>query len=196
LYLGHLATGKIVRPTFKSPNRIKTKPDEWVITENAFEPLIDTKTYELVSDMLKTKRREMKDHEGLGLVNEFAGVIKCADCGCAMATKTQKFQRKNHVHISRSYVCNRNRRHHIPICTLHYIRYDVVYQLVLQAIQKYAALSKEDKSEMAKQLAEAGNHQQSFQTAQCKKELKTAEKRLRSLTGLWRSCMRNTFPSG
>ena len=184
LYIGHLATGKIVRPSFKSPKRIKTKPDEWVVTENAFEPLIDLNTFKLVSEMLKTKRREMKDHQGLGLINEFAGVIKCADCGCAMTTKTQKFQRKNHMHVSRSYVCNRNRRHHIPICTLHYVRYDVVYQLVLQSIQKYAALSKEDKAAMAKQLAEAGNHQQQYELTQCRKELKSMGKRLPELDRL------------
>ena len=101
-----------------------------------------------------------------------------------MATRTQTVQRKKGLVINRSYVCNRYLRHHIHQCTLHYVRYDVVYQLVLQSIQKYAVLSQSDKSEMAKQLAEAGNHQQSFQLTQCKKELKAAEKRLAELDRL------------
>lgn len=184
VYAGHLVTGKYVKPSFKSPKRIKKTADEAKITENAFEPLIDPNTFELVCEMKKTKRREMKERNDLGLVNEFAGIIKCADCGCAMATRTQVKECKNHTRVSRSYVCNRYLRHHIHQCTLHYIRYDVVYQLVLRSIQKYAALSKEDKAAMAKQLAEAGTHQQDYETSQAKREIKASEKRLKELERL------------
>jgi len=184
VYAGHLVTGTQSRPSYKSQKRLKKKAADATITENAFEPIIDENTFEIVCKLKETKRREMKEQSGLELVNEFAGVIKCADCGCAMVAKTQKIQRKKGLVFSRNYVCGRYLRNHVHQCTLHHIRYDAVYQLVLRSIQKYAALSKEDRAEMAKQLAEAGNHQQSFQTAQCKKELKAAEKRLAELDRL------------
>jgi len=184
VYAGHLVTGKYVKPSFKSPKRIRMKPEDCIITENAFEPLIDPDSFELVCELLKTKRREMKAHNDLGLINEFAGVIKCADCGCAMATRTQTHQGKKRLRISRSYICNRYVRHSIHQCTLHYIRYDVVYSLVLRSIQKYAALSREDREGLARQLAEAGNHQQKYEAEQCRKELKAAQRRLPELDRL------------
>lgn len=54
----------------------------------------------------------------------------------------------------------------------------------MQSIQKYAALSKEDKAALAKQFAEAGNHQQAFEISQAKKEIKASEKRLKDLERL------------
>lgn len=44
--------------------------------------------------------------------------------------------------------------------------------------------SKEDGAAMAKQLLEAGNHQQAFETSQTKKEIKASEKRLGELVRL------------
>jgi hypothetical protein len=54
IYIGHLVTGKYVSPSFKM-KRVKVGADERIITENAFEPLINPDTFELVCKLKETK---------------------------------------------------------------------------------------------------------------------------------------------
>jgi hypothetical protein len=177
-------TGKYVKPSFKSVKRIKMKPEDCTLTENAFEALIDPGKFARVCELLQTKRRAMKARNDLNLVNEFAGIIKCADCGCSMAARTQTHQVKKRFRVSRNYVCGRYLRHSIHRYSLHYIKYSDVYDLVLRSIKTFAALAIEDKESLARQLAEMGNHQQKHEAEQCRRELKSAQKRLPELDRL------------
>lgn len=184
-YIGCVSSQTQYSVSMKTQKRKARKPEDWIVVENCHEPIIDRATWDIVQNALETKRREMNEkNRSYGFVNEFAGVIKCTDCGANMGHRVKTYEGKRKTTISRHYACKTYVSSIQRPCTFHRIRHEVLYELVLRSIQKHAALSQSDKTAMAKQLLTAGNHQQAFEISQAKKEIRASEKRLKDLERL------------
>ena len=66
-YLGHLANFKHEKPSFKSKKFITKPREEWLIFENAHEPIVTQEVWELAQRMRETKRRQEADTMGVFL---------------------------------------------------------------------------------------------------------------------------------
>jgi DNA invertase Pin-like site-specific DNA recombinase len=146
IYLGDMVQGVYECSQFKrTPNKRKP-PEEWIITPNTHEPIIDTEMWEYVQKCIDSRIRVIRNNT----VQLFAGFVKCEDCGYSMAySNSQNIEQ---------YTCGQYRRHGKNFCSCHYIRKDLLEQVVLDDICKYAKLAKGKSEELAKHLQQlSGN---------------------------------------
>ena len=85
VYIGDLVQGKTGTPNYKVRKLMKKDPSEWIVVEDAHEPLISHSDFSAVQTMLARDRRACGDPENAGL---FSGFLFCGDCGQSMVRKT------------------------------------------------------------------------------------------------------------
>ena len=68
------------KKSYKSKQKIKNNPSEWVIFENTHEAIIDQDTYDIVQRIRDGRRRPTP----LGTMPVLSGMLFCADCGAKM----------------------------------------------------------------------------------------------------------------
>jgi hypothetical protein len=76
--------------------------------------------------MIASRRRKQKD----GTTQIFSGLVKCADCGWSLAYGVNR-QNKNPY---AQYHCSKYGQG-LRQCSMHYIRYDVLYSYILSRLQ-------------------------------------------------------------
>lgn len=135
VYLGHTAQGKTSKLTLKSHHTIRNSKEDWIIIENTHEPIISKKTFDRVRSFSGLRKIETKDQ----FVNLFSGIARCADCGRNMSsTGTRKKGAKANL------VCGGYKLYGSKECTNHFIDYDVLYNLVLEDINKQISITEEE----------------------------------------------------
>jgi DNA invertase Pin-like site-specific DNA recombinase len=140
VYLGHMVSQKSKPTSFKNRRPIKLPEEEYVVVNNTHEPLVTEDEFEIAQKVIRKKQRWNK-HE---FVNIFSGLLKCNDCGSGLVLHAPV--RNGIVH--NSYVCNRYRQRS-KYCTTHYIRYDDIYNMVLESIQEKQQFVKAHQNELA-----------------------------------------------
>ena len=98
VYIGDLIQGKTGTPNYKVRKLMKKDPSEWIVVEDAHEPLISHSDFSAVQTMLARDRRACGDPENAGL---FSGFLFCGDCGQSMVRKIVPSAKKKYVY----YVC-------------------------------------------------------------------------------------------
>jgi len=140
IYLGDMVQGIYDCPRFRrTPPKRKPK-SEWIITPGTHEPLVDKETWEFVQKRIDARHRPTKSN----VIQLFSGFIKCEDCGRALSLSSAKGVEY--------YSCSAYRRYGRSVCTSHYIRKDVLEQVVLDDIWKYAKLAKHEMDDLTQQL--------------------------------------------
>ncbi|MCD6321922.1 MAG: recombinase family protein [Clostridiales bacterium] len=139
-YIGDMVQGIYECPSFKrGPN--KRKPtEEWYITPNTHEPIVDNKTWKRVQLFISSRKRVTKSNE----IQLFAGFVKCSDCGYALSY--------SYSQGIPQYSCGQYRRHGKKACSCHYIRKDKLEEAVLEDIKQYTRFANEDQSVFLKRL--------------------------------------------
>jgi len=99
----------------------------------------------------------------------FAGLLKCEDCG--------KFMGYSNTHGSEYYSCSSYRRHGKDFCTIHYIRKDVLEQVVLDDIRKYSKLAKNEADNLTRQIREQNGDKDAKQIKALTAEIKKLSER-------------------
>ena len=106
-----------------------------VSVENTHEAIISEEVFQKVQELIASRRRKRRN----GTTQIFAGLIKCADCGWSLAYGENK-QNKNPYGY---YHCSKNGQG-LRQCSMHYIRYDVLYAYVLARLQYWSMLAQKD----------------------------------------------------
>lgn len=125
MYLGDMVQGKTHRKIMKGKATMNDKKD-WVIVKGTHEPIIDKDLWESVQRQFAVDTRQDIIDGMQNNVHIFAGLIVCADCKRAMS--------KNKTNKTFYYVCSSNKRY--GKCTRHAIKYDVIYNIVLEDLNK------------------------------------------------------------
>ena len=115
-YAGDLAQGRRRKLSYKSKKSVSLPPEEWVVVEDAHEPIVDRETFTRAAALLQGHRR---GGGGGGEAHPLAGLVRCMDCGAAMV-KTSTVYRG----VRRSYLrCSLHARDP-RACTGHAVRLD------------------------------------------------------------------------
>jgi len=173
VYLGHTVSQKQTSISFKNKSLINRPEEEHVVVLNTHEPLVDQDEFDIAQKVFKIRNRGNK----FGFDNIFVGVLKCSDCGSGLAIQ---YPSESNGRPFFSYSCNRYRQHS-KYCTTHYIRYDDVYQIVLDGIQekqRFVQAHSEELAQYAQQLADRGAD---IELKQMRSELEKASKRCAEL---------------
>ena len=101
--------------------------------------------------------------------------ISCADCGKKMFHKQGKTGREK---VHDEYVCSSYRHHSKEkLCTCHYIRVEVVEQLILETIRRVSAYAKTNEAEFMERVRQESALQQETAVKDNKKLLTKAKRR-------------------
>ena len=167
-YIGHTIHYRETNISFKNKRRIRKPQSEWVRVENTQEPIISEQVFRQVQEQIANRRRKCKD----GTTQIFSGLVKCADCGWSLSYGENRQNSKPYGHYHCSKYGQGTRQ-----CSMHYIRYDVLYAYVLSRLQYWSGLVQHDEERLLKRLLNATDKGQAAARKKQAAELKKAEKR-------------------
>ncbi len=127
-YIGNLALGKTRSDIFFGKTQKILPKNEWVITEDNHEPIINKSDFKLVETLLSKDTRITLTTQ---TVNLFAGILICADCEANLVCSNVKKKYKTYEY----FMCSTNKNE--KTCTPHRISYDFLYDNVLLSIKNY-----------------------------------------------------------
>lgn len=81
VYTGSMVQHKTEIKAYNIHKKIQVPKDDWYVFENAHQPIIDNETFNIVQNMLKTKRVHIETTENL---SKYTGLLFCKECGRAM----------------------------------------------------------------------------------------------------------------
>ena len=125
-YTGCTCNFKTYSKSYKLKKRIPNNPEDMFIVPDTQEAIVSQAQWDRVQELRKNKRRPVKaERQGL-----FSGLLFCADCGGKLHFATSKsFEGKQDHYVCNNYKSNRG------TCTAHYIREDVLREIVLERIR-------------------------------------------------------------
>ncbi|GFI48085.1 hypothetical protein IMSAGC019_03411 [Lachnospiraceae bacterium] len=174
-YIGVTENFKSTRLGFKSKKRIPTAKEMRTYIENAHTPLIDRELWDKVQMIRANKRRPTKN----GATSIFTGLLECADCG----TKLSLSSSKSYLYFRCSKYKGNSRS---GVCTQHYVREDVLYQLVLKQLQHFLSYLQQFERVFIRQQIDTTLAERRYELSAKQKQIEKDEKRMEELDRLFR----------
>ena len=179
VYIGHSIHNRQTNISFKNKKKIRKAKEEWFKVENTHEPIISKDLWDQAQAHINSRKRPQKNGE----TQIFAGLLKCADCGWGL--RFLRTKPADCVKERRIFTCTTYSEYGKEHCTIHYIRYDVVYEAVLKRLQYWIGQAQSDENALLDRLLRSGDRQREAEMARAKKDLAKAEKRLGELDDLF-----------
>jgi len=176
LYIGNNVCNRASVISFKAKKQIRNPKSEWVRVEGTHEAIISKDVFDRVQQQISNRRRQQKD----GTTQIFAGLVKCADCGWTM-----RFGRQSNGNHPGYYACGKYFQAVNRPCSMHFIRYDVLYAYILDRLQFWAALASTDEQKLLEHLLQNGGQNRAVERKKQAAELRKAEKRKIAVTELF-----------
>ena len=175
-YIGHSVHNKQSNISFKNKKKVRKPQEEWYCVENTHEAIISEEAFQKVQELIASRRRRQKN----GTTQIFSGLVKCADCGWSLAYGVNSQNKNPYAH----YHCSKYGQG-LRQCSMHYIRYDVLYAYVLARLQYWSVLVQKDEDKLLKRLLNASDRERNSAKKKQAAELKKAEKRKAEVDGLF-----------
>lgn len=188
-YMGDTVNFRTKKLSYKDKTAVKNDSDEIVVFTDAHEAIIDRKTWYMVQELRKTKRRINTEGES----NPFVGKIFCADCGGKMHYRNEgkragrKWRGLPDGSVRTTPACyncgNYNNSHDQSgkVCCSHNIQAKVIDQLVLETIQYACKSVRMDERAFVESIRSASEIREQSEAKKLKAALKHQEKRYAEL---------------
>lgn len=175
-YIGNSVHNKQTNISFKDKRKVRKSESEWWRVENTHEAIISKEDFQTVQGMIASRRRKQKD----GTTQIFSGLVSCADCGWSLAYGMNK-QNKNPYGYYRCSKYGQGLRQ----CSMHYIRYDVLYSYILSRLQYWFNEVQQNESQLLETLLKSSDSERSSARKKAASELKKAQKRQAEIDALF-----------
>jgi DNA invertase Pin-like site-specific DNA recombinase len=180
-YLGMTINFKTYSKSYKDNRPRLNTPDKHMIFEDSHPAIIDTETWEIVRRMREHKRRAPRYGDN-GL---FSGSVYCSDCKAKLYFSTREIwnKAKTLARYEGAYSCSAYRKQ-VQFqdtgrrCTCHYIREEVLEQIVLDDLQELLALILQDEKRFVRLVMDKSQQDQERETQGKRKELAKLKKRI------------------
>lgn len=188
-YMGDTVNFRTKKLSYKDKTAVRNDSDEIVVFTDTHEAIIDRKTWYMVQELRKTKRRINTEGES----NPFVGKIFCADCGGKMHYRNEgKRAGRNWRGLPDGsvrttpacYNCgNYNNSHDQSgkVCCSHNIQAKVIDQFVLETIQYACKSVRMDERAFVESIRSASEIREQSEAKKLKAALKHQEKRYAEL---------------
>lgn len=188
-YMGDTVNFRTKKLSYKDKTAVKNDSDEIVVFTDTHEAIIDRKTWYMVQELRKTKRRINTEGES----NPFVGKIFCADCGGKMHYRNEgkragrKWRGLPDGSVRTTPVCyncgNYNNSHDQSgkVCCSHNIQAKVIDQFVLETIQYACKSVRMDERAFVESIRSASEIREQSEAKKLKAALKHQEKRYAEL---------------
>ena len=171
-YTGCTCNFKTYSKSYKLKKRIPNAIEDMCIFPDTQEAIVSQAQWDRVQELRKNKRRPVKaERQGL-----FAGLVYCADCGSKLHFATCKgFEGKQDHYRCSKYKSGRGE------CSAHYIREDVLRELVLERIRAVNAYIRQDVEGFQEEWLQCRRSDQERNIREDRKRVEQAKKRLADL---------------
>ena len=188
-YMGDTVNFRTKKLSYKDKVAVKNDSDEIVVFTDTHEAIIDRKTWYMVQELRKTKRRINTEGES----NPFVGKIFCADCGGKMHYRNEgkragrKWRGLPDGSVRTTPACyncgNYNNSHDQSgkVCCSHNIQAKVIDQFVLETIQYACKSVRMDERAFVESSRSASEIWEQSEAKKLKAALKHQEKRYAEL---------------
>lgn len=188
-YMGDTVNFRTKKLSYKDKVAVKNDSDEIVVFTDTHEAIIDRKTWYMVQELRKTKRRIKTEGES----NPFVGKIFCADCGGKMHYRNEgkragrKWRGLPDGSVRTTPACyncgNYNNSHDQSgkVCCSHNIQAKVIDQFVLETIQYACKSVRMDERAFVESIRSASEIREQSEAKKLKAALKHQEKRYAEL---------------
>ena len=194
-YLGHTVLGKTVRESLKSKKRRKATEDELLFFPDTHEAIIDQETWDRAN---RLRKRSPKKISRGPYFHRLSGMVFCADCGSRLGYHAQnKKDADEWDPMSGGFQCSKYRNIY-HACSSHYVGIKQLEVALLKAVQAVSQYVLQDEDVFVDQLMTQWELKQQQSTAEEKKELAAANRRIAELSnliqGLFESQINGTMP--
>ena len=171
-YVGDTVNFKTYSKSNKLKKRIKNDPENILIFKDTHEGIIDRKTFDLVQKHYEGRRRPDKHGE----TDKYAGYLFCGDCG-----------KRLYLHRAKEnvFACAGHKKRTTD-CTMHYIRENVLDQIVLHNLKTVTAFAREQPEEFYAMATQNGEAEAKKFYATAEHEKVQIEKRIKELDNIIR----------
>ncbi len=174
-YTGCICNFKTYSKSYKLKKRIPNAPEDMFILPDTQEAIITQEQWDRVQELRQHKRRMTKaERQGL-----FSGLVVCADCGSKLHFATCKnFDGKQDHYVCAKYKSGRG------TCSAHYIREDVLRDVVLERIRAVTEYIRADVEGFQEDWLMCQREEQEKSIREDKRRLEKAKKRLADIDKL------------
>ena len=171
-YTGCTCNFKTYSKSYKLKKRIPNAPEDMYILEDTQDAIVSKEVWNRVQELRQNRRRNAKaERQGL-----FSGLLVCADCGRKLHFCTSKnFAGKQDHYVCANYKSGRGD------CSVHYIREDVLREIVLERVRAINAYVLDDVRGFREEWLRCQEKDMAKQTREVQKHLAQAKKRLNDL---------------
>lgn len=168
-YTGCVCNFKTYSKSYKLKKRIPNAKEDMFILPGTQEAIIPQEQWERVQELRKNKRRITKgERQGL-----FSGLLFCADCGGKLHFATCK----RYDGSQDRYVCSKYKSGR-GICSAHYIREEVLRDVVLERIRAVTEMVRSDVEGFQEDWLQCRREDQEKSIREDKRRLAQAKKRM------------------
>ncbi len=176
-YCGHTVNFKSYSKSHKLKKRIPTTKEQQAVFYNTHEAIVEDAVFERVQELRANKRRPTKaDRQGL-----FSGLVYCADCGSKLHFATCKSFNGSQDH----YRCAKYKSN-TGSCTAHFIRKEVLKQIVWSRIFDVTALFFDDIMAFHEMMYQQRSAETEKEMKRRKREVGQARKRIAELDRIFK----------
>ena len=176
-YCGHTVNFKSYSKSHKLKKRIPTTKEQQAIFFNTHEAIVEDAVFERVQELRANKRRPTKaERQGL-----FSGLVYCADCGSKLHFATCKSFNGSQDH----YRCAKYKSN-TGSCTAHFIREEVLKQIVWGRIFDVTALFFDDIMAFREMMYQQRSVETEKEMKRKKREVGQAQKRIVELDRIFK----------
>ena len=171
-YTGCTCNFKTYSKSYKLKQRIPNSPEDMFILPDTQDAIVSQAQWDRVQELRKNKRRPAKaERQGF-----FSGLLFCPDCGNKLHFATCKsFEGKQDHYVCSSYKSGRG------MCSAHYIREDVLREMVLERIRAVNEYIRNDVEGFQEKWLHCRRADQEQSIRDDKKRVEQAKKRLADL---------------
>ena len=176
-YCGDILNFKTYSKSYKNKKRIDNDRENWVVFKDVHEPIIDRAVWEQVQQKRGTRRRRRTND---GEKNMFSGLLVCADCGNNL-----------HYHFNQGnpeikyFNCSNYKGNRGTCTSTHYVRVDVLEQVVLGEIKRLTKFASHYEDDFVKAVMGSSQQSVALDRKLKEKELAALQVRDEELDGLF-----------
>ena len=173
VYTGKLVFRRRSPKSFKDKTPIAQPKENWIITPDTHEALVNELDFETVQERIKSKQNPARNPD-----NIFRGLIFCKDCGSSLS-----YYKQRERHNAR-YRCCLNARIGKSACTAHDIREVPLKAIILADIQRHSSLAAKNADKYVAHLLQTSSCNHNLEKAANQRESQRCEKRLNEIDTL------------
>ena len=167
VYLGNTLLGKTRKASIKSRKKISIPQEDWAITSNTHEPLVDQMTFGKAQANLGKGSRDYRQYDQVRK-SIFGGIAVCSRCGYSLCSSgtVYKGEREKYWFLS----CNHKSKRFENPCEGVNIKYADLLEVVRQDLNSLIKLSDKEISKLVHQVLEEINDESAKKVREAKIE--------------------------